>query len=446
MPVAGVTWRHRVALIALVALIGIASSSAAWAQELPRAAPEEVGLASARLDRIRRVVAQNVEEGRVAGAVLLVARHGKVAWFEAVGMRDREAGDPMRRDAIFRVYSMTKPVTSVAVLTLLERGRLRLSDPVSQYLPEFAALQVVERARGRALVSEPLRTAAVRREMTVQDLLRQTSGLTSASFGAGPVEDLYRQAAIFDPAGTLADAVRRLGKLPLKYEPGTAWEYGVSHDVAARLVEVVSGMRYDEYLARRVFGPLGMKDTGFFVASKHHDRLAQLYDTEPERAHALVPVDSKRSRGVLTRPPLLRGASGLVSTAEDFARFGQMLLDGGVLEGRRVLGRKTVELMTSDHRGDIGIAEDANLASRALADSTRGYGYGLGVGVRTSRGVSTWPGSIGDFYWDGAASTLFWVDPEEDLVAVFMIQLMDYFRGGDLQEQFRALVYAAIEE
>jgi CubicO group peptidase (beta-lactamase class C family) len=342
---------------------------------------------------------------------------------------------------------MTKPVTSVAVLTLLEQGRLRLGDPVSRYLPELAALRVAERAQGRVVASEPLRSVPVRREMTVQDLLRQTSGLTSASFaGGGPIEELYRRAAIFDPAGTLADAVRRLGKLPLKYEPGSAWEYGVSLDVAARLVEVVSGMPYDEYLARHIFEPLGMKDTGHFVESKHHDRLAQLYDTDPERDHALVPADSERARGVLARPTLLRGASGLVSTAEDYARFAQMLLAGGVLEGRRVLGRKTVELMTSDHLGDIGIKADANLASTALAESTRGYGYGLAVGVRTSRGVSTRPGSIGDLYWDGAANTLFWVDPKEDLVAVFMIQLMDYFRGRDLQDQFRALVYAAIDD
>ena len=315
--------------IALFALVGVASCGFAWAQELPRAAPLEVGLSPARLERIRRIVEQNVQAGKVAGAVLLVARHGKVAWLESVGMRDREAAAPMGTDAIFRVYSMTKPITSVAVLTLLEQGRIRLSDRVSRYLPEFSALRVVERGEGRGLVRDSSRTVPVRREMTVQDLLRQTSGLTSAGFGGGPVEALYRQAAIFDSAGTLADAVRKLARLPLKYEPGSAWEYGVSHDVAARLVEVVSGMAYDDYLARNLFGPLGMVDTGFFVPPKHHGRLAQLYDTESDRAHALVPVDLERSGGVLTRPTLLRGASGLVSTAEDFARFAQMLLDGG---------------------------------------------------------------------------------------------------------------------
>ena len=408
-----------------VALFGLFATPAA-AQQLPRAAPEAVGLSSERLQRIDDIFQSYVEEGRIAGAVGMVLRHGKLVYTGAWGMRDLAARDPLETDDIFRIASMTKPITSVAVMILYEEGRFFLRDPAARYLPELADLRVAKLSEATSADDVP--TERARRAITIQDLLRHTAGLTYGTFSNTVVDSLYRQTRVTGQP-TLAEMMAELGELPLAYQPGTRWHYSVSSDVLGRLVEVVSGQSFDVFLRKRIFEPLGMVDTGFHVPAPEHDRLTRSYGHQgPERT--LTVADTGRFRQPPTR---FSGGGGLVSTAHDYARFAQMLLNGGELDGARILGPKSIELMTVDHL-------EHGMPTGFLQP---GWGFGLRFTVKTRAGLDGMPGSVGNYYWYGIRGTSFWVDPEEDLIGVFMIQIRPN-EDITFRRQFKRLVYQAL--
>jgi len=390
---------------------------------LPDAVPEDVGLSTAGLARLGSVMRGEIERGRVPGAVALVARRGRLAYFESYGRRDPRSPDPMARDSIFRIYSMTKPIVSVAAMMLWEEGRFLLSDPIEKYLPELGRRQVaVVRGAEIELVD-------AERPITIQDLLRHTSGLTYEFRGSGPVHKMYTAERIYSRNQSNADQVATLAKLPLLHQPGTKWEYSRSTDVLGRLIEVLSGLTLGEYLQRHIFAPLGMVDTTFYVPPQEHGRLAEAFAKDPDTGAGVQLIN------VHDAPKFESGGGGLVSTAGDYARFLQMLLNGGRLDGVRFLSRKTLELMTADHLGPITGAPDLLLP---------GYGFGLGFAVRLQPGIAHVPGSVGQYFWGGLAGTTFWVDPAEALFAIMLIQgpgQRDYFRN-----LFRDLVYAAFDD
>ena len=379
----------RRALIAVSACLFL--GSAALAAELPTAPPSEAGMS--RLERLTQFFKADTDAKRLPGAVVMIARHGKVVYDEAFGVRDPATGAPMQKDSIFRIYSMTKPITGVAVLMLMEEGKLRLSDPISRYLPALKNPKVMVEtldAQGRRIAS----TVPANREITVQDLLRHTSGIT---YGAGnsAAEQAMRDAGLGLQLGTdkeplstrLTDQqlVEELGKLPLMFQPGASWEYGRSIDVLLALVEKVSGQRADQFFQERIFGPLGMVDTFFNVPADKLGRVAQP-GPDPDTHETATLTD------VTTTRTFLGGGEGLLSTAPDYMRFALMLANGGELDGTRLLSRKTVELMASDHLGPA-LSQGPNFAPGP------GYGFGLTVAVRTQPGMSPYPGSVGEFNW-----------------------------------------------
>ena len=393
---------------------------------LPRAeSPDHVGLSSRRLERLADVVRRDVEKKVIPGAVVAIARAGRVGFAQAFGFRDRDAGTEMTVDSIFRIASMTKPIVSVAAMMLSEEGRLEIAAPVATYLPEFAEMTVgVERKKAT-------------RTMTVQDLLRHTSGLTYSDFGDSPVQMIWRDAGLRDENQTNADLTAKLGKLPLMFEPGTTWEYSMSTDVLGRVVEVASGKALGDFVAEHIAGPLGMVDTGFAASGARAGRVA-----EPQAD----PLTGKRPpmRNVKQPGRLQSGGGGAVSTAADYLRFCQMLLNGGELDGVRLLAPKTVAVMASDHLAP-DIAYSATTRSRfgALAPVPEmGHGFGLGFAVRTAQGRSPVPGSVGDFFWGGALGTYFWIDPQEQMIAVLMAASPD--QRLHYRYLTRQLVYAAL--
>ncbi len=423
--------------ILLAATTCLVLASAAFAADLPAAAPSEVGMS--RLDRITQLFKADTDAKRLPGAVVMVARRGKVIYHEAFGVRDPASGTPMQKDSIFRMYSMTKPVTGVAVLMLLEEGKLRLSDPVSKYLPALKSPKVMVEAvdtQGRRVTS----TVPANREITIQDLMRHTSGITYGA-GASTAEQAMAKAGLgLQLAGaegeplsarmTDQELVEALGKLPLMFQPGTSWEYGRSIDVLLALVEVVSKQRADAFFEERIFKPLGMTDTFFNVPKEKLDRVAQP-GPDPDTGETAKLTDVSKPR------TFLGGGEGLLSTASDYMRFALMLANGGESNGIRLLSRKTVELMGSDHLGPA-LSQGPNFAPGP------GYGFGLTVAVRTQPGMSPYPGSVGEFNWGGAAGTAFWVDPKEQLVPIMLIQAP----GQRLHYRFafRGLVYQAITD
>jgi CubicO group peptidase (beta-lactamase class C family) len=390
---------------------------------LPPAPPEEIGLSSVRLARLGGVMRSEVDRRRVPGAVVLIARHGRLGYFESFGQRDPASGSPMARDAIFRIYSMTKPITSVAAMMLWEEGKFLLGDPIAKYLPDLADLTVAVE-RGSVLERVPLVRA-----VTIQDLLRHTSGLTYEFRGHGPVHKLYTAARVWSQSQSNADHVAILGQLPLLHQPGTRWEYGRSTDVVGRLVEVLAGQSLREFFEQRIFVPLGMPDTAFHVPERDHLRLAEAFARDPDGGSTVQLVKVRNAPGFES------GGGGLVSTASDYARFLQMLLSRGTLDGRRLLSRKTIELMTADHLGSVTGAPDL---------LPPGHGFGLGFAVRLHAGIAQVPGSIGQYFWGGLAGTTFWVDPAEQLFALLLIQApgqRDYYR-----KLFCDLVYSAVDD
>lgn len=418
-------------LCAAVLGLGLAIPLLAAAQPLPTATPEQVGLSTPRLQMLTDVLKADVAAGKIPGAVLLVARQGKVAWFEPVGKLDPASGAPMQRDGIFRIYSMSKPITTVAAMMLVEDGRLKLDDPVAAYLPEFATMTVgVERpgADGKAVLD----TVPARRPITVQDLMRHTSGLTYGFFGPGLVKQAYNAANLGAGDPTLAEFSQRLAKLPLAYQPGTTWEYSQSTDILGRVIEVASGQSLYQFEKTRLLDPLGMKDTSYYVS-------------EPARQPRIAePLPSDRSFGVgadFNDPRVVRkyesGGGGLVSTANDYARFLQMLLNGGSLDGKRYLGPRTVALMTSDHAN-----AGAGIVPGPLYLPGPGYGFGLGFAVRRNDGEAPYPAAGGEYNWGGAGGTYMWVDPKNEMFVVLMLQSPKY--RTHYRSLARNMVYAAV--
>ena len=390
---------------------------------LPTARPEEVGLSSAALDRLSSAIKDRVASGHVPGAVALVARHGKVAYFESFGAANPVTGAPMGNDSIFRIYSMTKAVVSVGIMMLWEEGRLLLGDPIEKYLPEFASMNV------GVIKGETLETVPANRSITVQDLLRHTSGLTYEFRGNSLVHKTYMDARVMRLKQTNTDQSQMLAKLPLLHQPGARWEYSRSTDVLGRLIEVIAGQTLGVFLSERILGPLGMTDSGFSVPEKDHGRIAEPFAKDPENGTDISLLDVKRTALFES------GGGGMVATTMDYARFLAMLLGNGKLGDTRLLGRKTIELMTADHLGTVTGPADL---------LPPGHGFGLGFAVRTAAGMAPFPGSVGNYYWGGAAGTTFWVDPAERLFAVMMIQApvqREYYRL-----LFRDLVYAAIAD
>jgi CubicO group peptidase (beta-lactamase class C family) len=416
-------------------------TTATNAAGLPMASrPEEVGLSSQRLRRIGEVLGADAQQGRLPGAVALVARRGKVAYFEAVGVADPDKQTPMRRDSVFRIASMTKPVTAVAALMLMEEGKFALIDPVSRHLPEFEQLQVGVQVIDPATGGKTLKMEALRRAISVQDLFRHTSGLTYGIFGNSPIHKLYREHKMMDLTQNNAQMVSKLVKLPLAWQPGTMFEYSMATDVLGALVEVLSGMDLNRFFDERIFGPLGMKDTGFLLNEHNRIRLA-LPNSDPANnvQSSQFVYDPARA------PTWYSGGGGLFSTASDYVRFAQMLLNNGELDGQRLLSHKTVELMTSDHLPPgLGFGTYTLELGAASPLPEYGQGYGLGVGVRNESGRSPVPGSIGDYYWGGAYGTYFWNDPREQLITIFMLQETDVKKRARYRPLMRNLVYPAL--
>ena len=405
--------------------------------------PESVGLSSDRLNRIDGMMQGYVDRKEAAGAVALIARHGKVAYLNSWGYQDREAGVTMADDTIFRIYSMSKPITSVAVMMLHEEGHFFLDDPLAKFMPEFAKMRVqtetVDPKTGEASIEENPAT----RPITIRDLLRHTAGLSYGIFGNTKVDQQYRKAGVLTNDKDLAEMVSKLGEIPLRFEPGTNWHYSVSVDVAGRLVEIVSGMPFDHFLKERIFSPLSMYDTGFKVASAQMNRFSVLYTPkgQPTGREAFLkqgpstkliePLVSDDLGDFGEETTFFSGGGGLVSTAHDYLQFCQMMLNGGRLDGHRILSRKSVELMTTGHLHDIKGFEGAET-------------FGLGFAVLDDLGKGGKLGSEGTFDWGGAAGTKFWVDPEEDLIGIFMVQILPH--RTRMGEEFRLLTYQAIDD
>lgn len=408
------------------------------AQGLPRAEPDQVGLSAERLQRIAPVMESYIDEGALAGSLVLIARHGKVAHLESFGAMDREQGKSMREDTMFRIASMTKAVTSVAAMMLYEEGSFLLEDPISKYIPAFKEPQVLVPNAGE---DQGYELVPAKREITIRDLLRHTSGISYGFWGREHLGQLYVEAGISDgliqTEGTIGDMVEKLASLPLIGQPGEVWEYGLNTDVLGYLVEVVSGQSLEAFFQERIFVPLKMQDTHFFLPLDKLPRLAAVYRPGDKGIERVPETKQRVGAAVYTTDyhysgprSYFSGGAGLVSTISDYTRFLQALLNGGELEGTRLLSRKTVEMMTVNHIGDLDTL-------------TPGYGFGLGFSFHEGAGVSGHIESIGTYAWGGFFYTDFWVDPQEQMIGVFMAQIYPW---GDLDahEKFRILSYQAI--
>jgi CubicO group peptidase (beta-lactamase class C family) len=404
--------------------------------EMPHAdRPEDVGMSSARLQRVHDTLKTDIDKGLVPGAVVLVARRGKIVNLEALGYRDREANAAMKADTIFRIASMTKPFTSVATMMLAEEGKLLIADPVARYVPEFAELTVAvdsDNASAKKLAKEPLR-----REMTVQDLLRHTSGLSYAHLAGPLLKQAYVDANVVDEKQTNAEMVVKLAKVPLAYQPASTWQYGMSTDLLGRVVEVASGMNLDRFIVERICKPLALADTSFGPIDAARTAQPQI-----------DPASGKRPpmRDTAIRPNWISGGSALLSTASDYVRFAQMLLNGGELGGTRIVSPATIALMTSDHLApEIRCSPSTPILFGALAPMAElGLGFGLGFAVRTHAGRNPLPGSVGDYSWTGVTGTYFWIDPRQQLIVVLMMQAP--IQRLHYRYLMRTLVYQSIIE
>ena len=390
---------------------------------LPDARPEALGLSALRLQRASDAFRREIDKGTLPGLTLMVARRGQIGWFDAIGRQAPAASAPMTKDSIFRIYSMTKPIVSVGIMMLLEEGHFILNDPVAKFIPEFAAQKVGVEVNGQ------LELVPLQRPMTVQDLLRHTSGITYDHTGNSLVQQLYQQSRLRSRKITNAEHAAMVASLPLMAQPGAEWNYSRSTDVLGRIIEVVTGKTLGAFLTERILAPLQMAETAFHTGAENAGRLAEPFATDPWSGEKVQLFD------MLERPAMESGGGGLVSTTMDYARFCQMLLNGGTLDGTRLIGRKTLELMASDHLGP-----HVKVCSPLMPP---GHGFGLGFAVRTDKGMAPFPGSPGQFFWSGMAGTFFWIDPAEEMFAVLMMQgpgQREYIRAF-----FRSLVYAAID-
>lgn len=414
----------------LLVAFALLSSTAFAAELIPATTPEQVGLSATGLAEIDAAMKTYVDDEKLAGVVVLIARQGKVAHVDVYGQSDREAKKPMQRDSLFRIYSMTKPITGVALMTLYDEGRFQLDDPVSKYLPGFGYLKVYEGKKGNEI-----KLADLKRPVTIRDLMCHTSGLAYGLFPLTPVDGMYTKEKLLDHTQNLDSMLDRLLKLPLAAQPGDRWMYSISVDVQGKLIEALSGETLDAFFAKRIFEPLGMKDTSFYVPADKLDRLTVNYG--PKDGH-LAPIDSPATSQFAKRPALLSGGGGLVSTADDYLQFSQMMLNRGELNGKRILKPETVDLMTRNHLPDrlVPIA----IGPLALAN----LGFGLDVSVRVKSDPGEPAGALGEYGWGGAASTQFFVSPGEDLVCVAMTQLMPVSQL--FSQDIRKLLYKAIEK
>jgi CubicO group peptidase (beta-lactamase class C family) len=399
------------------------------------ASPESVGLSSNRLKHIHPWMQKYLDESKLPGATTLVARHGQVVYCESLGYRDLEARKPMTADTILRIYSMTKPITSVAVMMLYEEGHFQLDDPVAEFIPGFKDLQVYVSGSGGDMITEPLNSS-----LTIHHLLVHTSGLTYGFGDEGPIPELYMQYNTdFGPHdGKLVDVVDRLTKIPLSFHPGERWNYGVSTDVLGRVVEVVSGLAFDEFLASRILVPLNMKDTGFAVPSAKADRFAALYECTDK--NNLTLIEAQQTSPMLDAVETFSGGAGLASTLGDYFRFTELLRRKGELDDVRLLGRKTVEYMIQNHLpGDL-----ADMGQPTFNETTfEGIGFGLGFSVMLDPAKARVIGSPGEYAWGGYASTAFWIDPQEDMTVIFLTQLKPS-SAYPIRRELRVLTYQAI--
>jgi CubicO group peptidase (beta-lactamase class C family) len=401
------------------------------AQDLPLAKPAEVGLSGERLDRITQWLKDDVAKGTIPGAVLMIARHGKVAYFESMGMLDPETKAPMRKDAIFRIYSMSKPITSVAVMMLFEQGKLSLDEPIAKYIPAFKDMKVGVESKD-ADGKRKLELVAANKPITIQDLLRHSSGITYGFFGDMLVKKAYVDANVVDDGLSNAEFVERLAKLPLAFQPGTTWDYSHSTDVLGRLVEVVSGKSLYQFEKENILDPLGMADTSFYVTDPAKQaRLAEPFKNDRSIGAGVEFNDPRVAR------PWESGGGGMVGTVADYARFATMLMNGGILDGKRYLGPKTLAYMTSDHMGSAIVPGPYYLPGP-------GYGFGLGFGVRKDAGVSSGIGSPGEYNWGGAGGTYFWADPKENMFVVFAMQSPK--NRVPYRQVLRSMIYAAVDK
>jgi CubicO group peptidase (beta-lactamase class C family) len=391
---------------------------------LAEARPDSLGLSAVRLQRASDAFKREVDKGTIPGATLLVARKGRIGWFDAIGRQSPTTDAAMAKNSIFRIFSMTKPIVSVGIMMLVEDGQLLLGDPVAKFIPEFANQKV-----GVETGSGGLELVPLERPMTVQDLLRHTSGITYDHTGNGPVHKLYQQSRLRSRKITNAEHAAIVASLPLICQPGAEWNYSRSTDILGHVIEVVSGQTLGTFLTERILSPLSMAETGFSTAEENAGRLAEPFATDPWTNE---PVNLFN---MLDKPAMESGGGGLVSTTMDYARFCQMLLNGGTLDDVRIIGRKTLELMASDH-----LTPGVKIQGTLLAP---GHGFGLGFAVRRQAGLAPFPGSAGQFFWSGIAGTFFWIDPKEELTCVFMVQ------GPGQREYLRTLVrdvvYAAVD-
>ncbi len=401
----------------------------------------DLGFSADRLARIDRFLDEKyIAPGRLAGSLTLVARHGDIAYLGINGHADVASAKPLAMDTIFRIYSMTKPITSVALMMLVEEGKIALDDPVHRYIPEWKNLGVY--AAGTRATGYQTRPTS--RPMLVVDLMRHTSGLTYGFQFRTNVDAAYRAQKIgeIEKAGSLSDMISALAKIPLEFSPGEAWNYSVATDVCGWLVEIVSGQKFETFLSERLFQPLGMVDTGFHVREGEGHRLASCY--QPTKTGGIDLQDNAATSDFLRPAAFISGGGGLVSTAPDYLKFAQMLLNGGTADGHRYISRKTLDLMTANHLpGNGNIASmSKSLFSEAAYE---GIGFGLGFATTMHSSQTLMPGSDGDYFWGGAASTFFWIDPEEDLIGIFMTQLIPS-STYPVRREVRTMVYAALDD
>jgi CubicO group peptidase (beta-lactamase class C family) len=397
---------------------------------IPTAEPESVGMSSARLERLDAVMQAYVDRNEIAGAVALVARRGKVVHFSALGKQDVENGKAMAHDTIFRIASMTKPIASVALMMLYEEGRFQLRDPVSKWLPEFADMTVAVPSTDE-YIGEPYKTVPANGPITIQQLLTHTAGLPNYYRGVTQ-PDYLKMEAKTQPGDTVGDMLQRMAELPLNFHPGERWDYGRATDVVGRLVEVMSGQTLDEFLRQRIFEPLAMTDTHFYLPAEKLDRFTAMYGPDADGKIELTEAADADSRFVKEPHVYFSGAGGLMSTARDYFRFHQMMLNGGELDGVRMLSRKTIELMTANHTGDMGIWLTGP-----------GYGFGLGYAIVTDLGPSATARSVGSYFWSGGYGTLFWVDPKEEVIGILMEQIRPYSHLNSRDDMI-SMTYQAI--
>ena len=390
---------------------------------LPEAKPESLGLSPVRLQRMSDAFKREIDKGTTPGVTMMVARRGQIGWFDALGRQNPASPAPMARNTLFRIFSMTKPIVSVGIMMLLEEGHFLLNDPVAKYIPEFSDQKVGVENNGRLELVPP------KRPITIQDLLRHTSGIAYEHTGNGLVQQLYQQSRLRSGKISNAEHAALVASLPLLCQPGAEWNYSRSTDILGRILEVVSGKSLGAFLTERILAPLRMAETAFHAGPENADRLAEPFPVDPWSGEKVQLFN------MLETPVMESGGGGLVSTTMDYARFCQMLLNGGVLDGVRIVSRKTLQLMASNHL-DPTVKLESHLVPA-------GHSFGLGFAVRTVEGMAPFAGSAGQFFWSGMAGTFFWIDPKEELFAVFMSQ------GPGQREHFRSLVrslvYAAVE-